>query len=564
MNMPVSLRLGRSLFFVTLSLLGGCRGSAWTRAAEIDTPAAYRAFLRESPSGEEAEEAVDRLAELEFTEAAKLHTVVAYRRFLEEFPKSRQAAQAEARLEALRFNAAKDANTLGAWRNFLSQHPSGAHRTEALDHLSASEDVALASASPDETRTILARRGQTVPVAVTEKLDGQAFAAAERDGTTALLRYLQQFPTGAHREAAKRAILRRRLWGLLFSEMLEAAQTEASDSPLVAGIADWPTRLAEAERRVRALERTPPAARASQVDYYLRSLPDLDRAMHASDALHRWEAAQEAGLHVSVGGIDSLARVIREDRNPKVRLAAFQSLRQVLRALPPDFAEHELAHRLAAKANVVSAGEQGVLRAVFLELSGRLADAASEYQRAFDAVRPDPLVLWRWIELRREMGQPFSAALAARQLSHWANRQAEWAAGEEGGSGVGPARQLCAAVGFARVAEQVLRELAPHEKDFPKDAAAFLALAERYRVATEARLSEGELKLRKELPQAGLCADEALTLRLADAEKQRAARLGQLRKNAPQQAPWLLARARERDPSPYIRSLAEKLLASPR
>ncbi|MFY0576191.1 HEAT repeat domain-containing protein [Cystobacter fuscus] len=151
------------------------------------------------------------------------------------------------------------------------------------------------------------------------------------------------------------------------------------------------------------------------MEHYLRSLEDLGRALVAPDPMDRWQAAQELGQHVSVKALDPLLEALRSGRNPLIRWQALESLETVLRALPRRVAEYEVAVRLEALREKAGSPELYLRTAVLLDLSGRVGEAAAEYQRAFLPEDPDPVVLRRWIRLREERLQAFSAAVAARQ-----------------------------------------------------------------------------------------------------------------------------------------------------
>ncbi|MFP2913721.1 HEAT repeat domain-containing protein, partial [Pyxidicoccus sp. 3LFB2] len=179
-------------------------------------------------------------------------------------------------------------------------------------------------------------------------------------------------------------------------------------------------RLARARVERATLARPEPLVQASHVGHYLRDLEDLKRALVAPDALDRWQAAEEMGQHVSVRALDPLLNTLRSARNPLIRQHALEALRTVLSALPRPVAEYEVASRLETLRERATSSELYLTVAVLLDLSGQLAQASTEYQRAVDGGAPDPVVLRRWVQIREERGQHFSAAVAARQLALWA------------------------------------------------------------------------------------------------------------------------------------------------
>ncbi len=557
------MRQLRTLSLVLLLTGCGAAPRAYQRARDVDTLEAYRAFLLEYPEGEEAEVVEVRLAELEFEEASKLHTVVAYKRFLEAHPDSAQARAARTLLEGLRFNAAKEAGTAEALRQFLSDHPDGAQREEAqrllreaeLRELSATTDPAQLRAylqeAPDDPRRL----------EVEARLDDEAFSSAVASGGARLFAYLRDFPAGRHREAAKARLLDLEVRGLLASGLVEEADARVKAHPLGARIEDYPARREKALAERTLLRIDEPLVRAAQPGHYLRGVDDLQRALVAPDPMDRWQAAEELGQHVSVKVLDPLLDAFRTGRNPLIRQRALESLRTVLRALPPEVAEYEVAVRLESLRERAGSAELYLSTAALLDLSGALEQAATEYQRAFAPENPDPVVLRRWVEIREERRQSFSAAVAARQLSLWARRVArDEPISPEGGVPLAASRQLCAAVRNARFASEAIARARKAGSEFPEDLDGFAVTAGEALRLAEARLADAELLLREKTPGARSCDEDAVHERLVSGVAQRREALRALVSKQPRLAPELLRVARERDPSPEIRAEATTLL----
>lgn len=553
--------------FALLLLLGsaGCRSTAFEVASRADSPEAYRTFLREHPRDENVEAALARLADLELAEAAKVHTVVAYKRFLEEFPDSAQAAAARARLEGLRFNAAKERGTAGALRDFLRDHSDGSHREEAERLLATAQRAELPGIASPERLLRLAAEGAGTPLGAEAqaRLDQHSFGAAKSAGAEALLSYLRDFPAGAHREEAQALLLSHKLEGLLFSDLVDEARALAK-SPLAALVPDLETRLQKAEARRRALASPEPLARSSQAGHYLRDVADLERSLAAPDALDRWEAAEELGQQISVLSVDPLLRALRSSRSALVRRRAFESLGSVLGSLPPEVADYEVAVRLEAWRPTAEGAEVHLVVAALLDLSGRLEEAATEYQKSFDRSLPDPLVLWRWAQIRAGRGQHFSAAVAARQLARWALEVARAEGSPAPATALWSARQLCAASEAARFAVRTVAEARRQPTEFPDDLAEFAVAAQEAAQLAEAKLKDAELVLRTGDSRARTCADREVAGRIADGERARAEALRQLLAKLPKLAPALLEAARDRDPSTSIRALAASMLQASR
>lgn len=547
----------------------GCAPSAFQRAAGADTADAYRAFLRQHPEDRDVPAARERLSQLELDAARATHTVVAYKRFLDEFPDSGGASAARALLEALRFNAAQDLGTAQALRQFLVDHSDGAHAAQARQRLAELDLRAAATLDdPERISTALAAHPDDPGRGAAEaRLDDVSFSRALGAGTLALLRYLREFPAGAHRDEARLELLSRQLDGLLFSGEVEAAVAAASQSPLSSKLPDLAARLERAQRE-RSMVRDPdPLAGALWPAHSLRDLDDVARALRAPDPLDRWQAAEELGQHVHVRAIDPLLDAVRGTRHPLLRQRAFDALGSVLRSLPPRIADHQVGIRVAALREQADAPDVHLSLAVLLDLSGRLADAAPEYQKAFDPAAPDPIILRRWATVRRDRGQHHAAAVAARQLAVWAEGVARERGTGAGGGAAGEAplsasRQLCAAVEVARFAESTVAAAAAAGTEFPEDVADFRRQAEGARKLAEARLRDVELQLKAADRGALTCDDARVAERIAAGVKERERLLRAVRRDRPRLAAELLRLAAERDPSEAIRRIAAAELFS--
>lgn len=543
-----------------LLLLAACGPSAYTRAAAENTSAAYRAFLRAHPDDRDAPAARERLSLLEFDVARTTHTVLAYKRFLEEFPDSSKASQAKALLETLRFTAARDQGTALAYRQFLAEHPDGAHASEAT-HLLAEVELravptlndpralaALISGHPDDPRRAQAEA----------RLDDVTFQRAADLGTLALLQYLADFPAGAHRDDARAELLSRQVDGLLFSGETDAAVALAARSPLASRVQDLGWRVDRAQKARDLLRADDPLTAAATPAHYLRDLDDVVRSLHAPDPLDRWEAAEELGQHVNVRAVDPLLEAIRSGRNALVRQRALDSLAALLSALPPRIADYEVGARVAELRARAESPEIHLSIAVLLDLGGHLEDAAPAYQRAYDPSSPDPVILRRWADVRRQRGQRYSSAVAARQLAVWAEGVAREHATTptSGEPPLSAARQLCAAAEAARFAERAVADASKGGTEFPEDVADFQRVATGARQLAEARLRDAELALRTADARALTCGDDRVTERLAAGQRDREKALKALKTERPKVARALLQLAAARDPSPAVRQLA--------
>ncbi|WP_224246193.1 tetratricopeptide repeat protein [Hyalangium gracile] len=555
----------RLLALAVLLSLTGCASQAYQRAKDADTVEAYREFLREYPKDDMAEPAEARIEELEFARAQKLHTVLAYKRFLEAYPEAPQARAASSLLEGLRFNAAKEAGTVAVWRQFLADHPDGSQREEARRLMTEAEQKELStSADPKRLSAFLREVGDDPRRQEVEaRLDDQAFAQARVSGATKLFAYLRDFPAGQHREKAKARLLDLEVEGLLVSGLLEEAEAKVKGHPLGPQLEDFPKRLSRARAVREALASREPLAQASYVNFYLRELSDLQQSLGALDPLDRWQAAEELGQHVSVRALEPLLNAFRTARNPLIRQYALESLQTVLRALPRDVAEYEVAARLEGLRERASSAEVYLTIAALLDLTGQLELAATEYQRAFDANNPDPVVLRRWVKIRQERRQLFSSAVAARQLALWAHGVAkEEVVSPEGGVPLASARQLCAAAENARFAAEAIALARKQATEFPEDLNSFERAAQDAVKLSEARLADAELLLRQQNPGVRLCRDQQVRERLTSAVKERTEALGAVGTKLPRLAPVLLEVARDRDPSPEVRALAAARLAA--
>ncbi|HVE83798.1 MAG TPA: HEAT repeat domain-containing protein, partial [Myxococcales bacterium] len=291
--------------------------------------------------------------------------------------------------------------------------------------------------------------------------------------------------------------------------------------------------------------------------HYLRDLDDVVKSLHAPDPLDRWEAAEELGQHVNVRAIDPLLEAIRSGRNPLVRQRAMGSLAALLAALPARVVDYEVGARVGELRSRAESPEVHLTIAVLLDLGGHLEDAAPAYQRAFDPAAPDPVILRRWADLRRQRGQRYSSAVAARQLALWAESVARDHALAPGGEApLAAARHLCAAADAARFAEQAILDAAKGGTEFPEDVADFQRTAAGARQLAEARLRDAEVALRTADARALTCDDARVTERLAAGQRDREKALRALRTERPKVARALLQLAAARDPCPALRQVA--------
>lgn len=542
--------------FAALCLLLGC-------ASPRSTPSraeALRAQVAADPHSSRGEAALADLVELEFQRASAQHTVLGWKRFLEKHPTAPRADEARARLETLRFTGAKARGSAGAWERFLVEHPNGAHAEEARRELAeARRREATGGGAP-----VALDRGSEGAAAGGEagdQLDHAAWDQAQGGATRKLLDYLRGHPAGLHREAAQRELFSRTLDVLLYEGELLRAREEAAKSPLTSGITDLEGRFDAAERTRRVLARASEPLRAALPSHYLRPLADLRRSLTAPDPLDRWQAAEELGEHSEPAAIDPLLDALRGARSPLVRQRAFESLQRVAAALPPALADHTLTQRTEALAALGDSPEVLIALAALAEAQGAPAQALTLFGLALQPVDPEPLVLLRTAQLRAQLGQPFSSAVAARQLAVWARDTAQRL--DPSGPDFSPlwgARSLCAAVEYATAAEEALVKARASSTDFPEDLAEFLRVALEARRLGVARLRDAEAVLQRQDPHALRCTDRRVVDRLEEGRRLRIQAISKLGKEPEARA--ILELAAARDPAPEVRAAAAARLTA--
>ena len=192
--------------------------------------------------------------------------------------------------------------------------------------------------------------------------------------------------------------------------------------------------------------------------------------------------------------------------------------------------------------------------AVLLDATGQLQAAAAEYQRAFDANAPDPVILRRWASLRLDRRQLFSAAVAARQLAVWAMTQAQAANPVVVSNALSEARELCAAVEAATFARSVIDEARALGSEFPEELEVFLLRAQEAQKLAMAKLRDAELAMLSEKASSRTCGDDTIRSRLDDSVRQRVAAVSELKVKPVAESALLFDVLRTRDPSPEVRA----------
>ena len=535
------------------SLSLGCTDGHLQQARTRDTAAGWRSYLATDPDPRDADLARERLEELVLAEVLRSHTIVGYKRFLEEFPNSEEAPGIQARLAGLRFMAAEAQDTRAAWRGFLKLHPHAPQRAQAEARLAALEGQTRPAGG---TQLASAQRAATEGLVLTEAEDQALIDAATT--ARALWDYLDQQAAGRHRDTARTRLFLLELEGLLASDAVDQARAELARNPLAAQVnADgaMDRRIDRVEASLEAFSRqtTPPGAILAR--HWNRSVADLELSLGAPDPKDRWEAAEALGHVISVEAINPLLKALAPHQHPLVRQRAMDSLFRVLSLLPPEISEYEVSTRVRRLAPNAATAERSLVLALLLDAGGRLAEATVEYQRAFDAGLPDPLILRRWMTLRAERKEWYQAAISARQLALWALElaRAETVEASEGVPVLAPARRLCAARELAMEADAVIREAGGQKTDFAEDLLQFEKTSTEALALSRARLADAELRLRAQSPAASLC-ERHMTRRLEQQDAQRRERFLRAYQESVGLRAALIFRA-QRDPSPAIREL---------
>jgi hypothetical protein len=110
-----------ALVFALLTLTG-CVGTAWNRALETDTPAAYYRFMRDHAESKYADEARERL---DFHKLKRNPTLAGFDAFQKKFPDSALISELHPALEKPAFEAARAQGTSVAYRAFLASFAGG-------------------------------------------------------------------------------------------------------------------------------------------------------------------------------------------------------------------------------------------------------------------------------------------------------------------------------------------------------------------------------------------------------------------------------------------------------
>jgi formylglycine-generating enzyme required for sulfatase activity len=122
----------------------------WKRASLLHRLQAYNHYLDTFPQGRHADDAIDRIEEIEddtrFEDARRLGQA-GLRRFIRSYPDSRHIEAARKELQRLRaqvaepeaWRIASNENSIPAYERYLSEYPEGAHAAEARSRIASME-----------------------------------------------------------------------------------------------------------------------------------------------------------------------------------------------------------------------------------------------------------------------------------------------------------------------------------------------------------------------------------------------------------------------------------------
>jgi hypothetical protein len=519
---------------------------------------------------------MDELAKVELDRARRAHTVLAYRRFLAEFPSGDEAATARSLLEELRFQETEHVGTHEAWEAFLEEHPRGKRATEAREHLGTLEfATALTSNDLSLVRHTLARFPEQLQ---RENLvlheDDLAWAAAARSDLAAVDTYLTDHPGGLHRAQAAQRRDEMEQTEIYESDDLSRARGRAAaadatelrrstvlalelhraletlDIDAVRGVAATnPTepRLIElrdqARRFIDSWTTRPPA-------------PEVLSAIDAARPGRGLRAHAESLAHIGVGDPVEQVAALRElaewgqrddidvvlkalsSRYLAVRLAAIEALKSYASSLKP--AIWAVLARVREQDALSRPTNDSWLRAAVLrEVAGRGDDAAVAWREYLRVASDDLVARARLFALEQSTGD-LAPAATARDLAKAAiafadgripaavdARQRSDAPGPNEGSVVGLpvelslARQICSATGLASQASQLLGRLvagvAPSERELIQLAKTDTDNAIRRLQAKQLELEQGLVRAGVRFPACGadLAASTIVASRIA-------------------------------------------------
>jgi len=526
--------------------------SNFQKAPKEDSIEAYQEYLRTGQNEDLLLLAQERLAALEFKQAKELHSILSYKRFLEKFPDAPEAKPAAVLLENLRFESAMAEGTPHALRHFLREYPNGLRRAEVVERLASMEREALESSDnvPHLRGAAQLYADKPLGMVANERLDEVHFQNAK--AASDYFDYLHQFPAGKHRKDARVALLSLELEVLqAFSKWEEAERLVKQ--PLGESIPEVEARLRKLRQYKTLLESKAPELLQTQMRFSWHSPEELEAALKEADLLLRANAVQELGFWMDASVVERLLGIVSASRNALVRQRAFESLQRLFQALPSSLANYQIAKWEQKTTLKELEGEELLKWAILYDLSGQKGKAAALYAKAYSPEVPDPILLRRWVTLRKEQGQYYSAAVAARQLAWWVERTVEDFSPVREAEVVLAARELCAATEMGAFAVASLEVLAQKSTEFPEDVLAFVQRAQTGLRLAQARLEDAELVLLGQQPQAKPCKERGLPWSIETQVKERKAAFERLSKQRPEAAKLLIQRALEVDPLVELR-----------
>jgi SAM-dependent methyltransferase len=221
-----------SLFFCFMSSQMACLTGGWDRLKESQNVDELMRFVREDPKNPNTADALRRVELLHYRDAVAVNTPYAYRLFLRRHPGSVHSIEVKHRLEDLEFENARKTSRLVELKTFLNHWPDGRYASRVAGLIDQLECKKWLSSEDPEAISKFEKAHPAAPCkdklkALVEKL---LFArACESREVLKLLKLIDTYPSGQFTQMARQTVVKLQVQALLEAARFKQAKRAIAD-----------------------------------------------------------------------------------------------------------------------------------------------------------------------------------------------------------------------------------------------------------------------------------------------------------------------------------------------